>query len=288
MNMNKMKKYFYLFAAICTMAMFTACSSDDDDKQPAPGEVLPEIVGTWNLAPAEYEDDGWGGQVVVGGPVVIDWQCTEGTILNIPMGEGYNLPLEINTTLAPLTENLANTYMPTLLQSVTFEANGDITAVYGEDSNDEGDDDEEDDNDEVGYTEENATHVWKTATGYAHWKPTSSSDVIYVYLDSEKILASEEDAESKGALSEILDMFKDGIPVHIRWNADKTSPFFYVDLEYIKPMILGLSGFASKLPTDDMDEEDLQTVAMLQGILGQMPEIMDNTQKFEAGLRLVK
>ena len=51
--MNKMKKYFYLFAAICTMAMFTACSSDDDDKQPAPGEVLPEIVGTGKLAPAE-------------------------------------------------------------------------------------------------------------------------------------------------------------------------------------------------------------------------------------------
>lgn len=278
-----MKKYFYLFAVICSMAMFTACSSDDDEPAPelTPGEVMPEILGTWNLAPVETEDDGWGGQVVVGGPVVLDWQCAEGTILNISLGEGWDMPLDINTQLAPLAENLANGYLPKLLQSVTFEANGDITAMYSE----------ADDLDS-----ETWTPSWKKAEGYAHWAPATTKAalnlknerLIMVYLDSEKILSTEDDTEDKTALSAILNMFKDGIPVHIRWNADGTGAFFYVDKDYIAPLLKGLSDFASKLPTDGMDEEDLTTVAMLKGILGQIPGIMDNTQKFEAGLQLVK
>ena len=276
-----MKKYFYLFAVICSMAMFTACSSDDDEPAPelTPGEVMPEILGTWNLAPVETEDDGCGGQVVVGGPVVLDWQCAEGTILNISLGEGWDMPLDINTQLAPLAENLANGYLPKLLQSVTFEANGDITAMYSE----------ADDLDS-----ETWTPSWKKAEGYAHWAPATTKmamkyeKLIMVYLDSEKILSTEDDAEDKTALSAALGMFKDGIPVHIRWNADGTGAFFYVDKDYIAPLLKGLSDFASKLPTDGMDEEDLTTVAMLKGILGQIPGIMDNTQKFEAGLQLVK
>lgn len=287
-----MKKYFYLFAVICSMAIFTACSSDDDDEnvpQLTPGELMPEIVGSWNLAPVEYGKDDWGDDVIVDGPVVVDWQCAEGTILNIPLGEGYNMPFDINTTLAPLAEALANSYLPKLLQSVTFEANGDITAVYG-------DDDNLDDSDEA------PAPVWKTAKGYAHWEPvalytkmqakvdiqTKNDDLIMVYLDSEKILNTESDAEEKIALAGIIEMFKDGIPVHIRWNADRTGAFFYVDKAYIAPMLNGLSDFASKLPTDGMDEEELATVAMLKGIFGQIPGIMDSTQKFEAGLLLVK
>lgn len=271
-----MKKYFYLFAVICSMAMFTACSSDDDEPAPAPtpGEVMPEILGTWNLVPSVQQPDG-----KVDGAVKIDWVCSEGTILNIPLGEGFNMPFDINTTLAPLAQSLANSYMPKLLQSVTFEANGDITAMYSE----------ADDLDS-----ETWTPSWKKAEGYAHWAPATTrmamkyEKLIMVYLDSEKILSTEDDAEDKTALSAALGMFKDGIPVHIRWNADGTGAFFYVDKDYIAPLLKGLSDFASKLPTDGMDEEDLTTVAMLKGILGQIPGIMDNTQKFEAGLQLVK
>lgn len=276
-----MKKYFYLFAVICSMAMFTACSSDDDEPtpEPTPGEIMPEILGTWNLAPVETEDDGWGGETVVGGPVVLDWQCAEGTILNIPLSADFNMPLDVNTQLAPLAENLANGFLPKLLQNVTFEANGDITAMYSEADN---------------LDSETWTPSWKKAEGYAHWAPATTrmamnnEKLIMVYLDSEKILSTEDDAEDKTALSAILNMFKDGIPVHIRWNADGTGAFFYVDKDYIAPMLTGLSNFASQLPTDGMDEDDLATVAILKGILGQIPDIMSKTQKFEAGLQLVK
>lgn len=276
-----MKKYFYLFAVLCSMAMFTACSNDDDEPtpDPTPGEMMPEIVGTWNLAPVEYGEDDWGSPVIVSGPVVVDWQCPDDVVLNISLG-GMELPMPIKETVAPLAQALANQYLPKLLQSVSFEANGDINAVYGNDDN----------------VEEGATPVWKTAQGYAHWAPASAltkmqlkdNNLIMVTLDNEKILNTESDAEDKAALAGIISMFKDGIPVHIRWNADKTSAFFYVDKDYIEPMMKGLSDLGSNLPTEGMDEEDLQTVEMLKGILGQLPGIMDATQKFEAGLQLVK
>lgn len=275
-----MKKYFYLFAVICSMAMFTACSSDDDEPtpEPTPGEIMPEILGTWNLAPVEYGKDDWGMDIITAGPVVVDWQCPEGTVLTISMG-GYELPMPITETIAPLAENLANGFLPKLLQNVTFEANGDITAMYSEADN---------------LDSETWTPSWKKAEGYAHWAPATTrmqankEGLIMVYLDSEKILSTEDDAEDKTALSAILNMFKDGIPVHIRWNADGTGAFFYVDKDYIAPMLTGLSNFASQLPTDGMDEDDLATVAILKGILGQIPDIMSKTQKFEAGLQLVK
>lgn len=275
-----MKKYFYLFAVICSMAMFTACSSDDDEPtpEPTPGEIMPEILGTWNLAPVEYGEDDWGDDVITAGPVVVDWQCAEGTVLTISMG-GYELPMPITETIAPLAEAFANKYLPKLLQNVTFEANGDITAMYSEADN---------------LDSETWTPSWKKAEGYAHWAPATTrmamnnEKLIMVYLDSEKILSTEDDAEDKTALSAILNMFKDGIPVHIRWNADGTGAFFYVDKDYIAQMLKGLSDFASQLPTDGMDEDDLATVEMLKGILGQIPGIMDKTQKFEAGLQLVK
>lgn len=278
-----MKKYFYLFAVICSMAMFTACSSDDDDftPDPTPGEVAPEILGQWNLVPVETEDDGWGGENIVGGPVVLDWQCDEGTMLNIPLSPEFNMPLNVSEQLAPMAENLANGFLPKLLQSVTFEADGTITAMYSE-----ADDD---------MTDDNWTPEWKKAEGYAHWTPVTTRanlvkplDLIMVYLDSDKILSTEDDAEDKAALSAILEMFKDGIPVHIRWNPDGKGAFFYVDKDYIAPMMNGLSDFASNLPTDGMDEDDLATVAILKGVLGQIPDIMSKTQKFEAGLQLVK
>ncbi|MBQ5731111.1 MAG: hypothetical protein IIV57_05795, partial [Bacteroidaceae bacterium] len=43
------KNYFYLlFMALCTVCMFTACSSDDDDKDTNKPIMLNDIIGTYN------------------------------------------------------------------------------------------------------------------------------------------------------------------------------------------------------------------------------------------------
>lgn len=42
------KNLFYLFALICSMSLFTACSSDDDDNKSAIEQVIDEqLVGTY-------------------------------------------------------------------------------------------------------------------------------------------------------------------------------------------------------------------------------------------------
>ena len=53
-------------------------------------------------------------------------------------------------------------------------------------------------------------------------------------------------------------------------------------------MIASLVIMIEKVPTPDMDEEDLKLFNMLKSILNQLPPIMDKTTKFEAGLELIK
>lgn len=53
-------------------------------------------------------------------------------------------------------------------------------------------------------------------------------------------------------------------------------------------MIANLVAMLEKVPTKDMDADDLQLFNMLKGIMGQLPEIMNKTTKFELGLELMK
>lgn len=45
-----MKKsiFYYLFAVVCTVCLFTACSDDDDDDNNKPSLTVDSIVGTYN------------------------------------------------------------------------------------------------------------------------------------------------------------------------------------------------------------------------------------------------
>ncbi|MDD7068408.1 MAG: DUF4925 domain-containing protein, partial [Prevotella sp.] len=61
-----------------------------------------------------------------------------------------------------------------------------------------------------------------------------------------------------------------------------------VDKAFVQPMIATMVGILSKVPTDDMDEEDLKSFLMLKGVLDQLPDLMDKTTKFEVGLELRK
>lgn len=76
------------------------------------------------------------------------------------------------------------------------------------------------------------------------------------------------------------------IPVNIRWNGSK--PYFFVDKAFVQPMIANLVAMLDKVPTKDMDADDLQSSNMLKGIMVQLPEIMNKTTTFELGLELIK
>ena len=113
----------------------------------------------------------------------------------------------------------------------------------------------------------------------------NNDNLIYVTIDANKATEDIDDAAEKAQIKGILQQYNK-IPVNIRWNG--TKPYFFVDKAFVQPMIANLVAMLEKVPTKDMDADDLQLFNMLKGIMGQLPEIMNKTTKFELGLELMK
>ena len=87
------KNLFFLFALICSVSLFTACSDDDDDNKGGDENLISgPMVGTWQLADVVKDEDG----TFVSGPVVLTWETEPGAtlgglpIMMIPaMGNGF-------------------------------------------------------------------------------------------------------------------------------------------------------------------------------------------------------
>lgn len=258
-----MKKFIYLMAMVCTLGFFTACSSDDDndEKEFVRNE---KIEGTWNLQKVEKTDLD-NGSYLLSGSVKLTWDCPEGTTLNIKMGD-YEMPMDVNQMIIPMINNVSNQYLPQILMNVTFTKDGKINATYSE------------------LPDEGETSEWKTAEGYASYT-VANDNLIYVTIDADKATKDIDDAEEKAQIKGILQQYNK-IPVNIRWNG--TKPYFFVDKAFVQPMIANLVAMLEKVPTPDMDADDLQSFNMLKGIMVQLPEIMNKTTKFELGLELIK
>lgn len=256
-----MKKYFYLLALVCTLGFFASCSSDDDDEKKDENR-LEAIEGTWNVEQSTTSPEG-----VYSGSVKLNWEVPAGTAINIDLGGGQAIPMDMNTTVIPLINSFANESLPKVLKNVTFTKDGKITAVYSEDN-------------------DNDTPEWKTAEGYATYDVVSDN-LINLHINVAKATEGIDDPSTKAMVSAILSQQQfSSIPVHISWNADK--PFFYVDKDFVQPLLSVVVGIIGQIPTTSMDASDLATFNMLKGIMNQMPEIMNKTTKFEAGIELTK
>lgn len=262
-----MKKFIYLMAMVCTLGFFTACSSDDDDDEK--GFVRNEkIEGTWSLEENQRIELGTSGYFV-NGSAKFAWECPDGTTLNIDMGLGFPLPMDVKEQVLPLMNNLANEYLVKVLKNITFTQDGKINATYSE---------LPDDDDII------TTPKWETAEGYASYI-VANENLIYVTINAEKATEDIDDVAERAQIKAILEQYKQ-IPVNIRWNG--TKPYFFVDKAFVQPLIANLIIMIDKVPTTDMDKDDLAQFNMLKGILTQIPEIMNKTTTFEAGLELIK
>lgn len=253
-----MKKFIYLMAMVCTLGFFTACSSDDDDNEKDNFVRNEKIEGTWNLQEVKENE--------YNGSVKITWDCPANTKLNINLGDGLVMALDVKEEILPLMNNMANKYLPQILKNVTFTKDGKINATYSE------------------LPDEGETSDWKTADGYASYS-VANDNLIYVTIDANKATEDIDDAAEKAQIQGILQQYNK-IPVNIRWNG--TKPYFFVDKEFVQPMIANLVAMLEKVPTKDMDADDLKSFNMLKGIMGQLPEIMNKTTTFELGLELIK
>lgn len=255
-----MKKYFYLLALVCTLGFFASCSSDDDDEKNEANR-LEAIEGTWNVEESTVSADG-----AYSGSVKVNWEVPAGTTINIDLG-GQSMPMDMNTRVIPLINSMSNMYFPQVLKNVTFTADGKISAVYNDADTD-------------------AEAEWKTADGYATYDVVSDN-LINLHINVAKATENIDDASTKAMVTTILSHQQfSSIPVHISWNDGK--PFFYVDKEFVQPLLTMVVGIISQVPTTGMAPEDVASFEMLKGIINQMPEIMNKTTKFEAGIELTK
>lgn len=267
-----MKKnlFYFLLAALCTVS-FTACSSDDNGDGENGG--FTELEHVWKLESTVMYDES--GKVTTNpdelatatGSVKVTWDCPEGTSLKLGEGEdAMEMPV---ASIKQLVENLGNTQLPNVLKSVEFKSNGQIVAVYKDAA-----------------TTSTANDGWKTASDYATYKKVNDNNIL-VFLNKAKVTEGME-ADEKAALTEVLSVFKDGIPVNIRWSANNTKAYFYVDKAFVTSLLNNQTLKAMLDRLGNTDAETNSTVMMIKAIISSANDVMNKTTKFEAGLQLTK
>lgn len=267
-----MKKnlFYFLLAALCTVS-FTACSSDDNGNGEEGG--FTELEHVWSLEPTVMYDES--GKVTTNpnelatatGSVKVTWDCPEGTSLKLGEGEdAMEMPV---ASIKQLVENLGNTQLPNVLKSVEFKSNGQIVAVYKDAA-----------------TTSIANDGWKTASDYATYKKVSNNKIL-VFLNTAKVTEGME-ADEKAALTEVLKIFKDGIPVNIRWSANNTKAYFFVDKTFATSLLDNQTLKAMLDRLGNTDAETNSTVIMIKAIINSAKDVMNKTTKFEAGLELMQ
>lgn len=254
-----MKKFIYLMAMVCTLGFFTACSSDDDDNDKDYFVRNEKIEGTWKVQEAGSDANGNST-----GSVVLKWEGSDDAAITIP-GFKEDKPYPIKYAIKMVPMMLLNTQLRSVLQDVTFNEKGQISATYKEEANDKD---------------------WKVANDYATYKVVNEN-MITLFLNTTKITEDIDDAQEKAMITNMLDQFKTGIPVHVSYPATN-KVYFYVDKDFVAPIIAMLYAQVNKIPTTGMDKEDLAQFMILKSVVNQLPTIMEKTTKFEAGLELIK
>ena len=252
-----MKKFIYLMAMVCTLGFFTACSSDDDDNEKDNFVRNEKIEGTWKVQEAGFDANG-----NPTGSVVLNWEGSNDAVIEIPGLFDEPYPVKNAISMVPM---LLNTQLRSVLQDVTFNEKGQISATYKE---------EADDND------------WKVANDYATYQVVNENKIT-LFLNTAKITEDIDDAQEQAMVAGMLDQFKTGIPVHVSYPA-ANKVYFYVDKDFVAPIITMLYAQVNKIPATGMDKEDLAQFMILKSVVNQLPVIMDKTTKFEAGIELMK
>lgn len=107
------KNWLYLFALICSVALFTACS--DDDETPAP---VNQWVGTYKLADYTASTYTWSETEVANWPsegaLYAEWVCDD----------------NYTEFLGALFRYLGGSILPQTLNSITLQEDGNIVADY--------------------------------------------------------------------------------------------------------------------------------------------------------------
>lgn len=216
-------------------------------------KITAPIAGTWKLAEIAKDES----ETFVSGPVSMVWEAAEGTMLGF-------LPV----TSIPKAEGFGSIALVQVLQSVTFQEDGQIVASISKAGVD---------------LSKPVTPVWETSEpGYASYNVTDKQ--ILVFLDITKIMGSLKSKAAIDPLEQIMALLQNGIPVNYEIASDGKSARVYIDKALV-------SQIAPLLPTlaELIGDDALNGMGQLvKSILKAFPEAMEKTTKFEVGLKLIK
>lgn len=216
-------------------------------------KITAPIAGTWKLAEIAKDES----ETFVSGPVSMVWEAAEGTMLGF-------LPV---TSIPNIAEGFGSIALVQVLQSVTFQEDGQIVASISKAGVD---------------LSKPVTPVWETSEpGYASYNVTDKQ--ILVFLDITKIMGS---LKSKAAidLGTNYGFIAEWLPVNYEIASDGKSARVYIDKALV-------SQIAPLLPTlaELIGDDALNGMGQLvKSILKAFPEAMEKTTKFEVGLKLIK
>lgn len=248
------KEFVFLFALICSMSLFTACSDDDDDK------IKDPVIGTWKVPAVELDEN----NSVIGGSVFMTWEAPEDTYLSFLLV----------SAIPSLVIQMGPVILPQVLQDVTLSADGNIVATYSSAGIDLS-------------GEKPITPVWETSPAdYATFKLQGNGKML-LFLNLEKIIA---DANTKAdittVISQLLELVKNGIPVNYALSNNNEEVKIFIDKE-LMTTIAAMGPAIAELIPDDPDALG-SFGPMIKAILGDLPTAMSKTTKFELGLNLKK
>lgn len=210
-------------------------------------KITAPIAGTWKLAEIAKDES----ETFVSGPVSMVWEAAEGTMLGF-------LPV---TSIPNIAEGFGSIALVQVLQSVTFQEDGQIVASISKAGVD---------------LSKPVTPVWETSEpGYASYNVTDKQ--ILVFLDITKIMGSLKSKAAIDPLEQIMALLQNGIPVNYEIAPDGKSARVYID-KALLPTLAELIG-----------DDALNGMGQLvKSILKAFPEAMEKTTKFEVGLKLIK
>lgn len=198
-------------------------------------KITAPIAGTWKLAEIAKDES----ETFVSGPVSMVWEAAEGTMLGF-------LPV---TSIPNIAEGFGSIALVQVLQSVTFQEDGQIVASISKAGVD---------------LSKPVTPVWETSEpGYASYNVTDKQ--ILVFLDITKIMGSLKSKAAIDPLEQIMALLQNGIPVNYE----------------IAPLLPTLAELIGDDALNGMGQ-------LVKSILKAFPEAMEKTTKFEVGLKLIK
>lgn len=238
------KKFMNLFALVGLVALFAACSSDNDDDNKKPSIVDPALVGQWNTTKES---------------LLLNWTPADGVepedfTIHVPtipeVMEEQDIQIAFLTMMAG---PMGSPMLQGVLKSVSFLENSDITAEYKEDE------------------------VWKTSPkGLISYNVITINELMSVKLNASNII-KEAGITDPEVIKALTAAFKESISLKYKVEGDNLTCF--IDKDLLNSFLPRIQSILSGLTLDE------SMLAMINGMLKQLPGIMEKTDVFEVGLK---